>query len=205
MGAHAPRVGKFCCEPCGSRRGGGSRARADARVERHRERGDCAEREGEDAPPQRPSSCAATRATCAVCSRRHRFSLSQAASAGASDRCGFDELGTGDRRWDGAAAASTGLPSSVQPTSWSAGGLNVVRTEYEKTAKIATAATDVGDTLPVHVHSENVGPLVLVVEDDPEIAALMRDYLEADGFRVDIAPTRSRRPRPADGARLCAT
>ena len=84
--------------------------------------------------------------------------------------------------------ASTGLLSSVQPTSWSLGGLNVVRTEYEKTAKIATAATDVGDTLLVHVHSENVGPLVLVVEDDPEIAALMRDYLEADGFRVNIAP-----------------
>jgi DNA-binding response OmpR family regulator len=31
-------------------------------------------------------------------------------------------------------------------------------------------------------------PLVLVVEDEPEIAALMRDFLEADGFRVMLAP-----------------
>ena len=31
-------------------------------------------------------------------------------------------------------------------------------------------------------------PVVLVVEDDPEIAALMRDYLEADDFRVWLAP-----------------
>ena len=30
-------------------------------------------------------------------------------------------------------------------------------------------------------------PLVLVVEDEPEIAALMRDFLEADGFRVRLA------------------
>jgi DNA-binding response OmpR family regulator len=29
---------------------------------------------------------------------------------------------------------------------------------------------------------------VLVVEDEPEIAALMRDFLEADGFRVRLAP-----------------
>jgi DNA-binding NtrC family response regulator len=29
---------------------------------------------------------------------------------------------------------------------------------------------------------------VLVVEDEPEIAALMRDFLEADGFRVLLAP-----------------
>jgi DNA-binding response OmpR family regulator len=30
-------------------------------------------------------------------------------------------------------------------------------------------------------------PLVLVVEDEPEIAALMRDFLEADGFGVRLA------------------
>jgi len=32
------------------------------------------------------------------------------------------------------------------------------------------------------------GPIVLVVEDEPEIAALMRDFLEANGFRVLLAP-----------------
>lgn len=39
----------------------------------------------------------------------------------------------------------------------------------------------------VHDAHENAGPLVLVVEDEPEIAALMRDFLEADGFRVELA------------------
>lgn len=39
----------------------------------------------------------------------------------------------------------------------------------------------------VHDARENAGPLVLVVEDEPEIAALMRDFLEADGFRVELA------------------
>lgn len=29
--------------------------------------------------------------------------------------------------------------------------------------------------------------LVLIVEDDIEIAALLRDFLEADGFRVELA------------------
>ena len=42
----------------------------------------------------------------------------------------------------------------------------------------------VGDTVVVHAVPEAIGPLVLVVEDEPEIAALIRDYLEADGFRV---------------------
>jgi DNA-binding response OmpR family regulator len=32
-----------------------------------------------------------------------------------------------------------------------------------------------------------VGPLVLVVEDEPEIAALIRDFLQAEGFRVWLA------------------
>jgi DNA-binding response OmpR family regulator len=40
----------------------------------------------------------------------------------------------------------------------------------------------------VHTISDAADPLVLVVEDDPEIAALMRDFLEADGFRVLLAP-----------------
>jgi DNA-binding response OmpR family regulator len=45
-----------------------------------------------------------------------------------------------------------------------------------------------GDTVSVHAISHAAGPLVLVVEDEPEIAALMRDFLEADGFRVLLAP-----------------
>jgi two-component system response regulator BaeR len=39
----------------------------------------------------------------------------------------------------------------------------------------------------VRAVSDSAGPLVLVVEDEPEIAALMRDFLEADGFRVLLA------------------
>jgi DNA-binding response OmpR family regulator len=46
----------------------------------------------------------------------------------------------------------------------------------------------VGDTVSVHAISDAAGPLVLVVEDEPEIAALMRDFLEADGFRVLLSP-----------------
>ena len=45
----------------------------------------------------------------------------------------------------------------------------------------------VGDTVQMHAVSEKPGPLVLVVEDEPEIAALMRDFLQADGFRVRLA------------------
>ena len=59
-----------------------------------------------------------------------------------------------------------------------------MRTACEKTAKIAVAAAWVGDTVVVHAVPQATGPLVLVVEDEPEIAALMRDFLEADGFRV---------------------
>ena len=44
-----------------------------------------------------------------------------------------------------------------------------------------------GDTVPVRAVSDPAGPVVLVVEDEPEIAALMRDFLEADGFRVRLA------------------
>jgi DNA-binding response OmpR family regulator len=46
----------------------------------------------------------------------------------------------------------------------------------------------VGDTVLVHAVAQKAGALVLVVEDEPEIAALMRDFLEADGFRVLLAP-----------------
>lgn len=35
--------------------------------------------------------------------------------------------------------------------------------------------------------SDQPGLLVLVVEDEPEIAALLRDFLESDGFRVRLA------------------
>jgi DNA-binding response OmpR family regulator len=63
-----------------------------------------------------------------------------------------------------------------------------VGTECEESAKIAAAAVRVGDTGVVHAVPKATGPLVLVVEDEPEIAALMRDFLEADGFRVLHAP-----------------
>jgi DNA-binding response OmpR family regulator len=46
----------------------------------------------------------------------------------------------------------------------------------------------VGDTVTVNTLAGTVGPLVLVVEDEQEIACLMRDFLEADGFRVMLAP-----------------
>jgi DNA-binding response OmpR family regulator len=44
-----------------------------------------------------------------------------------------------------------------------------------------------GETVIVRAVSESASPLVLVVEDEPEIAALLRDFLEADGFRVLLA------------------
>jgi DNA-binding response OmpR family regulator len=44
-----------------------------------------------------------------------------------------------------------------------------------------------GETVLVRAISDSAAPLVLVVEDEPEIAALMRDFLEADGFRVLLA------------------
>lgn len=45
-----------------------------------------------------------------------------------------------------------------------------------------------GDTVTVNNAAVTVGPLVLVVDDEQEIANLMRDFLEADGFRVLLAP-----------------
>ena len=59
-----------------------------------------------------------------------------------------------------------------------------MRTGCEKTAKVSVATATVDDTVVVHAVPDRSGPLVLVVEDEPEIAALMRDFLEADGFRV---------------------
>lgn len=44
-----------------------------------------------------------------------------------------------------------------------------------------------GRNCAVRAISDSAGPLVLVVEDEPEIAALLRDFLEADGFRVLLA------------------
>jgi DNA-binding response OmpR family regulator len=49
------------------------------------------------------------------------------------------------------------------------------------------AALSVGDTVIVCAVSDPARPLVLVVEDEPEIAVLMRDFLEAEGFRVRLA------------------
>src|SRR5260370_17589541 len=62
-----------------------------------------------------------------------------------------------------------------------------MRTSCEETAKIGVPAAPVGETVLVRAVSDSAGPLVLVVEDEPEIAALMRDFLEADGFRVLLA------------------
>ena len=53
-----------------------------------------------------------------------------------------------------------------------------------------------GDTVAMHERWDAAGPLVLVVEDEPEIAALMRDFLEADGFRVLLAPDAEAAARP---------
>jgi DNA-binding response OmpR family regulator len=55
------------------------------------------------------------------------------------------------------------------------------------TAKIGVVAAPADETVHVRAFSESAGPLVLVVEDEPEIAALMRDFLEADGFGVLLA------------------
>jgi DNA-binding response OmpR family regulator len=64
---------------------------------------------------------------------------------------------------------------------------DLIGTDCEETAKIGASALSVGDTVIVCVVSDPAAPLVLVVEDEPEIAALMRDFLEADGFRVRLA------------------
>jgi DNA-binding response OmpR family regulator len=43
------------------------------------------------------------------------------------------------------------------------------------------------ETVRVPAISAPTEPVVLVVEDDREVAALMQDFLEADGFRVELA------------------
>ena len=69
-------------------------------------------------------------------------------------------------------------------SAWLGREFDRVRTDCEETAKIIVTEPEVGDTVPVCAVSDPAGPLVLVVEDEPEIASLMRDFLEADGFRV---------------------
>jgi len=64
---------------------------------------------------------------------------------------------------------------------------DLVRAGCEETAKIGAGASSVGDTVLVCAVSDPARPLVLVVEDEPEIAALLRDFLNADGFRVRLA------------------
>jgi DNA-binding response OmpR family regulator len=70
-------------------------------------------------------------------------------------------------------------------------GLPIGSTSCEQTPKssrkIAAAAATVGETVEVRAVSDPAGPLVLVVEDEPEISALLRDFLEASGFRVVLA------------------
>lgn len=73
------------------------------------------------------------------------------------------------------------------PCPWWGEEFDLARTDCEEFAKIAATATRVGDTVVVHAVSDPSGPLVLVVEDEPEIAGLMRDFLEASGFRVTLA------------------
>jgi DNA-binding response OmpR family regulator len=73
------------------------------------------------------------------------------------------------------------------PSSWLGWEFDLVRTVCERTAKIGVPAAPVGETVLVCAVSGSAGPLVLVVEDEHEIAVLMRDFLEADGFGVLIA------------------
>ncbi len=61
----------------------------------------------------------------------------------------------------------------------------------------------VGDTVGVNTVAGTVGPLVLVVEDEQEIACLMRDFLEADGFRVMLAPDAERARTALESAPGC--
>src|ERR1700730_19160703 len=73
------------------------------------------------------------------------------------------------------------------PFSCWGGEFDLVRTGCEISAKIGVHAALMGETVLVRAVSDSAGPLVLVVEDEPEIAALMRDFLEADGFGVLLA------------------
>jgi CheY-like chemotaxis protein len=42
-------------------------------------------------------------------------------------------------------------------------------------------------SVPASLARDRTAPLVLVVEDDPPIATVLRTYLEADGYRVELA------------------
>jgi DNA-binding response OmpR family regulator len=64
---------------------------------------------------------------------------------------------------------------------------DLVRTGCERAAKIGVPVASMGETVLVRAVSDSARPLVLVVEDEPEIAGLMRDFLEAGGFRVLLA------------------
>jgi DNA-binding response OmpR family regulator len=64
---------------------------------------------------------------------------------------------------------------------------DLVRTGCERAAKIGVPVALMGETVLVRDVPDSARPLVLVVEDEPEIAGLMRDFLEAGGFRVLLA------------------
>jgi DNA-binding response OmpR family regulator len=56
-----------------------------------------------------------------------------------------------------------------------------------KSREYRRSALPISETVLVGAVSESPRPLVLVVEDEPEIAALLRDFLAADGFGVLLA------------------
>jgi DNA-binding response OmpR family regulator len=64
---------------------------------------------------------------------------------------------------------------------------NGLRKNCENRRSAGVQAASVGETVLVRTVSDSARPRVLVVEDEPEIAALMRDFLEADGFGVLLA------------------
>ena len=64
---------------------------------------------------------------------------------------------------------------------------DLLRTDGERAAKDGSPAASISETVLVGAVSESARPLVLVVDDEPEIAALMRDFLAADGFGVLLA------------------
>jgi DNA-binding response OmpR family regulator len=73
-----------------------------------------------------------------------------------------------------------------------------------KSRVLRTATPRVRDTLAMPTAPAPPGPHVLLVEDEQEIADLMRDFLEADGFRVAHAATADEALAAlADGAPDC--
>jgi DNA-binding response OmpR family regulator len=87
----------------------------------------------------------------------------------------------------GSIAFSIAVGRVCMPSSCWGGQFDLVRTGCERAAKIGVPAASMGETVLVRAVSDSAMPLVLVVEDEPEIAALMRDFLEADGFGVLLA------------------